>query len=137
MPSDYAADRIALQDLMLNYAAGVDERDFERYKACFAQEVEVFNFGAQTYRGLDTWLDYVWDALENYSSTQHLLGPQLATIDGDRASTRSDVQALHFTKEDTPKKFILWATYNTEMVRIEGQWKIIRHDLAVRGTQSD
>ena len=137
MPSDYAADRIALQDLMLNYAAGVDERDFERYKACFAQEVEVFNFGAQTYRGIDTWLDYVWDALENYSSTQHLLGPQLATIDGDRASTRSDVQALHFTKEDTPKKFILWATYNTEMVRIEGQWKIIRHDLAVRGTQSD
>ena len=83
MPSDQAADRIALQDLMLNYAAGVDERDFERYKACFAEHVEVFNFGAQTFHGLDAWLDYVWEALENYSSTQHLLGPQLATIEGN------------------------------------------------------
>ena len=137
MPSDQAADRIALQDLMLNYAAGIDERDFERYKACFAADVEVFNFGAESYRGLDAWLEYVWEALEKYSSTQHLLGPQLATIDGDLAHTRSDVQALHVTKEEAPKKFILWATYNTEMARINAKWKITRHDLTVRGTHSD
>jgi 3-phenylpropionate/cinnamic acid dioxygenase small subunit len=137
MPQDHAADRIALQDLMLNYAAGIDERDFERYKGCFAQDVEVSNFGTETYRGLDAWLEYVWEALEKYSSTQHLLGPQLATVEGDRANTRSDVQALHFTKEDTPKKFILWATYNTDMARIDGQWKIVRHDLTVRGTHAD
>ena len=27
----YLADRIALQDVMLKYAAGVDERDFDLY----------------------------------------------------------------------------------------------------------
>ena len=29
------ADRIALQDVMLKYAAGVDERDFDLYASCF------------------------------------------------------------------------------------------------------
>ena len=28
------ADRIAIQDVMSNYAAGVDERDLERYRRC-------------------------------------------------------------------------------------------------------
>lgn len=137
MEFDYNLDRIALQDVMLNYAAGADERDHERYKACFSPEVEVHNFGTQTYYGRDAWLEYVWQALEKYSSSQHLLGPQFATIIGDRASTRSDVQALHFTRDDEPKKVILWATYNTDMARIEGQWQIVRHDLAVRGTYAD
>ena len=80
MPNSPAADRIELQDLMLNYAAGVDERDIERYRACFTQDVEVVNFGTQTYHSCDEWVSYVWSALEQYSATQHLLGPQLATI---------------------------------------------------------
>ena len=137
MSSDYSQDRIALQDAMLNYAAAVDERDYERYKACFAPEVEAFNFGDQTYRGRDAWLEYVWAALEKYSATQHLLGPQFATIEGDVARTRSDVQALHFTREEKPKQIILWATYLTDMERRDGAWKIIRHELVVRGSKAD
>jgi 3-phenylpropionate/cinnamic acid dioxygenase small subunit len=136
MSSDYSQDRIALQDVMLNYAAAVDERDYERYKACFAPQVEVFNFGDQTFRGRDAWLSYVWAALENYSATQHLLGPQLATIEGDLARTRSDVQALHFTRVENPKQITLWATYLTDMERTDGAWKIIRHELVVRGSQT-
>ena len=33
--SDQVADRIALQDVMLRYAAAVDERDFDLYASCF------------------------------------------------------------------------------------------------------
>ena len=39
-------DREALQDLMLTYAAAVDERDRQRYAGCFAEDVEVVGFGA-------------------------------------------------------------------------------------------
>lgn len=137
MDTNLALDRIALQDVMLNYAAAVDERDFARYKACFADNVEVVNFGEEIFRGRDTWCKYVWGELEKYSATQHLLGPQHAIIEGDKARTRSDVQALHFIQGDPPQRLTLWATYHTDMQRIDGDWKIVRHELAVRGMHSE
>ncbi|MFK7914294.1 MAG: nuclear transport factor 2 family protein [Pseudomonadales bacterium] len=137
--NDYLADRVALQDVMLNYAAGVDERDFERYRNCFADDVEVLDFGSETIRGVDAWVAYVREALEAYGPTQHMLGPQFATIDGDVAQTRSDVQALHYMSDKPDTTLTLWATYETEMTRINGEWKISRHRLTARGTrvQSD
>jgi hypothetical protein len=135
MPHEYIRDRIELQDLMLNYAAGVDERDRPRYVACFADDVEAVNFGTEIYHSRDTFVDYVWSALEKYSSSQHLLGPQFATIDGDHASTRSDVQALHYLTGGEGL-FTLWGTYHTNMRRIEGRWLISRHELKVCGTST-
>ena len=128
-------DRTALQDVMLNYAAGIDDRNFEQYAACFSEQVEVFNFGDKTYQSKSDWLDYVWSALEKYSSSQHMLGPQLATIEGDLAVTRSDVQALHYFKEGEHERFMLWATYLTNMRRESDGWKIVRHELITRGTE--
>ena len=34
-------DRLAIQDVMTRYAAGVDDRDFEQYRGCFADDVEI------------------------------------------------------------------------------------------------
>lgn len=136
MSRDYTTDRIELQDVMLNYAAAVDERDSERYKACFANNVEVVGFGPETVRGRDTWVSQVWSALENYSGTQHLLGPQFATIEGDTAQTRSNVQALHFLA-DGSARFTLWGTYHTTLQRVDGRWLISRHELVVCSTSMD
>ena len=69
------ADRIALQDVMLKYAAGVDERDFDLYASCFLENVEVLDFGEATINGRDEWVEYVKGALDNYGPTQHMLGP--------------------------------------------------------------
>jgi ketosteroid isomerase-like protein len=129
-----AQDRIALQDVMLRYAAGVDERDMDLYRSCFADDVEVVGFGQETVTGVDAWVAFVEQALRRYGSTQHMLGPQYAIIDGDTATTRSDVQALHELKDSAGKLFTLWATYNTDMRRIGGQWKICRHELVSRAT---
>lgn len=136
MTYDYTRDRIELQDVMLHYAAAVDERDLDRYKSCFTDDVEVVGFGTQTHHGRDAWVDYVWSALEKYQATQHLLGPQFATIDGDQAQTRSDVQALHFLAAGGAR-FTLWATYKTTMRRTDDRWLISRHELVVCGTRTD
>ena len=96
MTYDYTQDRIELQDVMLQYAAAVDERDVDRYKSCFRDDVEVVGFGTQTYRGRDAWVDYVWSALDKYQATQHLLGPQFAIIEGDEAQSRTiDAYAMN------------------------------------------
>ena len=129
------ADRIAVQDVMLCYAAGVDDRDMELYRSCFADDVEVVGFGSDVIRGMDAWAAYVEKALEAYGPTQHMLAPMLATIDGDSAKCRTDVQALHYLKEPEGSTLTLWATYKSDMRRIEGAWKIVRHELIRRGTR--
>ncbi len=133
--SDLADDRIAVQDVMLRYAAGVDERDMDLYRSCFADDVEVVGFGEETVYGVDNWVDYVINALARFGPTQHMLAPMLATISGDEADARTDVQALHYMKDNPTQTLTLWATYKSRMRRIDGTWKIVRHELVSRGTR--
>ena len=128
-------DRRQLQDVMLAYAAAVDDRDMARYRACFADDVEIVGFGEETITGADNWTASVESQLEAFSATQHLMGPQLATVSGDTASARTDVQALHVIKDGDGAVFTLWATYLTNFVRTGEGWKIARHELVIRGTQ--
>ena len=131
----FVADRMALMDVMLCYAKVVDQRDMALYASVFADDVEVVGFGPETFHGRDAWVSYVTEALMAYGPTQHMLGPQLATVDGDTAHCRTDVQALHYLKAEPNKTLTLWATYNTDMKRIGGEWKIARHHLEARGTR--
>lgn len=129
------ADRIALQDVMLRYAAGVDDRDLDLYESCFAEDCEIVGFGKATVHGAANWRASVEEALSHYDATQHMLGPQLATVDGDSADCRTDVQALHYLKDPKGATLTLWATYRTRMRRIDGDWKIARHELIRRGSR--
>ena len=126
--------RLAIQDVMTRYAAGVDDRNMEQYRSCFADDVEIVGFGPETLTGADNWVEDVKNKLEAFGETQHMLGPQLVDIDGDKASTRVDVQAMHYLKTKPDSQLTLWATYLTDYRCINGEWKIVRHELVRRGT---
>ena len=127
-------DRQRIQDLMLAYAAAVDDNDMTAYRDCFDDDVEIVGFGESSVHGADNWVASVSGQLEAFSGTQHLLSAPLATVAGDRASARTDVQALHFLKTPAGGTFTLWATYLTDFVQTQNTWKIARHELVVRGT---
>ena len=61
-----ADDRTQLQDVMLSYAAAVDDRDMMRYRACFADDVEIVGFGEAIVKGADTWTASVESQLEAF-----------------------------------------------------------------------
>ena len=127
-------DRHRIQDLMLAYAAAVDDNDMAAYRDCFDDNVEIVGFGESVIHGADQWVASVSSQLEAFSGTQRLLSPPLATLRGDRASARTDVQALHFLKTPAGGTFTLWATYLTDFIQTQDTWKIARHELVVRGT---
>ncbi len=135
MSEQNALDRFAVQDVLLNYTCAVDERDMTQYRNCFADDVEVVGFGEEVYNGGDVWTDYVTEALKAYGPTQHMLGPMFAKIDGDVAHTRTDVQAHHYLIDAPTTTLTLWATYKSDMKKINGEWKITRHELVSRGTR--
>lgn len=126
--------RLAIQDVMTRYAAGVDDRDMDQYRACFADDVQIVGFGGDPFVRADEWVQEVRSKLEAFGATQHMLGPQLVTVDGDTAFTRTDVQAIHYLKEKPDSMLTLWATYLTDYQCITGEWKIVRHELVRRGT---
>ena len=127
-------NRQRIQDLMLAHAAAVDDNDMTAYRDCFDDDVEIVGFGESTVHGADNWVASVSDQLEAFSGTQHLLSPPLATVAGNRASARTDVQALHFLKTPAGGTFTLWATYLTDFIQTQDTWKIARHELVIRGT---
>ena len=127
-------DRIACADVMLNYARGVDQRDMVLYRRCFAEDVTAIHKG-ETYAGVDAWLAFIESALERFGPTQHMLGPPLVDLDGDRAHCRTDIQATHFLADAPDSTLTLWGTYETDMARIGGAWKITRHEVVTRGTR--
>jgi 3-phenylpropionate/cinnamic acid dioxygenase small subunit len=136
--SEVLRDRQAVADVLSTYAACIDERDGPRFLALFQKDVTVVGFSRETIQGADAWQSFVDTQLERFASTQHMLGPQLATLDGDRAETRTDLQAVHFMVEPKGSIFTLWGTYVTSMSRDssgEHGWKITRHELVLRGTQ--
>jgi len=133
--TDTAVHRFALQDVMAAYAAGVDERDFVRYRECFADDVEVIGFTREPIRGIAAWLAFVTKALDSYAATQHLLGLQHAVVDGDRAHARTDVQATHFLKSPHGAIMTIWATYESDFACLNGRWCITRHQFNPRGRQ--
>jgi ketosteroid isomerase-like protein len=134
--AQYVADRMALMDVMLKYGKACDERDIKLYRSVFADDALIEGFGAQTYQGADNWAAYVDKALDNYSATQHMMAPQYATVDGDTAQCRTDVQATHWFKDKPGTTLTLWATYETTMKRMGGEWKIARHRLVSRGRRT-
>ena len=132
-------DRQAIADVLGTYAATIDEREVERYRALFDSDVEVSGFGPEVVRGVDAWVDFVEAQLARFRSTQHMLGPQLVRLRGDRAEARTDLQATHWMNEPAGEIWILWATYRTELVRDperEHGWKIVRHELVPRGART-
>jgi ketosteroid isomerase-like protein len=128
-------DRLAIQDVMTRYAAGVDDRDMAQYRACFADDVEIVGFGGDPVQGADLWVEDVIQKLSVFGATQHMLGPQLVKLVGDQANARTDVQALHYMKDDPKTTLTLWATYFTDFRRESDGWKICRHELVRRGTR--
>ncbi len=129
-------DRLAIQDILTRYAAGVDDRNLQMYRDCFSDDAVIVGFSGGTVTGADTWTEEVKSKLAAFEATQHMLGPQLVAIDGDKANTRTDVQALHYLKDKPGTTMTLWAVYLTDYQRIDGEWKITRHELVRRGTRT-
>lgn len=122
-------DHLAIQAVIVNYAAGIDEQAWDAYRECFVPDVEMLGFSAEPMHGVETWVAFVEGVITRYRATQHLLGVPQITIAGDTATIRTPLQALHFPKEAGGEIFSLWGTYYTEVARTPDGWRMTQHRL--------
>ena len=131
-PLQSLLDKQAISEVLYRYAAGCDRRDWDLFRECFCDEVEIdlssWNGNPPAVLPLDAWVNGVRAGLSGFDATQHLSANHLIEIDGDRAHATSNVQASHMLGDE---RVILGGWYDTHLVRRGGKWRIARSALNV------
>jgi len=150
--SDPRLDRQTIVDVVIRYATGIDMRDWDLYRSCFADPCE-FDFSSwngrpATVMPADTWVDAVRATNGNFESTQHLSTNHVVRFDSDdEATCVSYMQAQHWysaerlTSLGHPGDDARWCTlggfYTYTLVRTGDDWRIRRCQLTVTWVTGD
>jgi len=133
-PADLAAtvrhlvDDLAVSQIMINYARGIDRRDWDLVRSCFADDayIEGTQFGGPR----DDYLAVLLPGVAHFPATQHFIGNQLRQVDGDTASTETYLIARHFADaEGEVDSLIVGVRYEDQLRRVGDGWEITRRDV--------
>lgn len=132
-------DRQAISDTVLRYATGIDMRDWEAYRSCFTDEVEIdfssWSGGEPQVMRADDWTAAVCAGLSGFQATQHISSNHVIDVDGDEATCVSYMQAQHYLPNDEGDNTLtLGGYYTNTLVRIASGWRIRRCQLTVTWT---
>ena len=147
------ADRQAIVDLVVQYATGVDRRDWLLYRSCFTDPCE-FDFSSwngqpAAVMPVDDWVAKVRGTNGNFDATQHLSTNHVVTFDAvDEATCISYMHAQHWFSSarlielgqpngDQPRWCTLGGHYTNQLTRTAEGWRIRRCQLDVTWVTGD
>ena len=123
-------DELAIRQVLVDYSATQDARDYAGYAALFAREGEWVN-GATVYKGREAIMKMLnsiygppppgYVNVESY----HISSNPQVTVNGDRATAKSRHLLIWRGPEGQPTP-ALAGRYEDEFIREDGQWKILR-----------
>jgi hypothetical protein len=126
-------DRASIIEVVINYARGVDQRDWTLFASVFTDPV-VTDYSALG-SPPKTWerapfVDYIREALSGFTATQHISPNHVVEFDaedGDRAVCRSYMYAQHYL-EGSPNGdfYLVRGAYDNHMLRTRDGWRIER-----------
>jgi 3-phenylpropionate/cinnamic acid dioxygenase small subunit len=121
-------DERAVQRVMLRYARGIDARDWDEVRACFASEAFIAGTGHSGMR--DEYLEQLFAGVARYGVTMHTVGNQIVHVDGDVARTETDLIARHFDDEAGKAEALVIGVRYADQLRRDGDgWLILRRDV--------
>jgi SnoaL-like domain len=121
-------DDAAASRIMIEYARGIDRRDWDLVRSCFAEGAVVHGtaFGG----ALDDYLAVLRPGVERFGSTQHFVGNQRREIDGDHGFTETYLIARHFVDpQGEVESLTVGVRYEDQIVRRGSGWAIARRDV--------
>lgn len=121
-------DRDQIARLVRTYARGVDRRDWDLVRSCFAADAVVE--GSRTSAPLGPYLDDLIPGVEYYPSTMHFMGNQLVEVDGDTGQIETYAVAYHWKGEqagaDHPENLVVGVRYHDTVARRGDGWVIAK-----------
>jgi 3-phenylpropionate/cinnamic acid dioxygenase small subunit len=125
-------DRAALIDQVSRLAYAEDDKDYDAFRALFADTVYVdmrtLHGGEAQEISADELTERARQALDGFDYTQHSAANVLVTLDGDRAHVRANVTAYHHlpTEPGVDDFCTVRVYWNLGFVRTSGSWLIDR-----------
>lgn len=124
-------DRAEIHDLMMQYALGVDLRDYERIRNCFASSFRAW-YGPREFTDADELIEFI-SGVEHFPSTTHFLGTQLIDVEGDAAWMETYSLITHRPDLDDPAAdWVAAGEYVDRLVREDGRWRIAERGPSAR-----
>ena len=130
-------DRAEISDVQLRYATGTDSRDWELFRSCFTDEIEVdfsSGFGAPAVRlKADEWVEMTKPVMSRLEATHHMITNHVITFeDDDHATCVAYVQARHHSPDATGgSDQTVYGYYTNQFERTSQGWRIAKCKLTV------
>jgi len=135
-------DRAAISDVVYDYAAALDARDWTLFASILADPIAIdystFDPSLDLEMPRDEWVERVRQGLSGFDVTQHISANHRHTISGDTALCVSYMQASHFLKAGEGfDACTLFGAYTNDLRRTDGRWRIVKCTLTITAHQGD
>ncbi|GGM20158.1 nuclear transport factor 2 family protein [Promicromonospora citrea] len=127
-----------IRAVQLRYATGTDSRDWELFRTCFTDEVDVdfsAGFGQPAVRlDADDWVAMTAPRMESFAATQHMITNHVITFDDDDHATGvAYVRASHHLPNSTgDSDQTVYGYYTNRFERTPDGWRIAALRLTAR-----
>ncbi len=135
-------DRAELTELMYRFAAGIDERDWVKYRSVFTEVIDL-DYSSWRPDSVGRWRADDWVArglhiFPGLTFSRHTLTNHVVAIEGDTAVARVNVCAEHVIVDgDRTDVFTLNGYYDDRCVRTDDGWRISSKRLIVQWCTGD
>jgi len=117
-------DRAEITDVLVRYAEGLDRRDLQAVRSCFAPRVQAEYAGVVLDPGVDALIEHV-SVVSTFVGSMHFIGNIVARIDGDAAhSTCRCVAYVLLDGPDGIRLFMRGLTYEDRWERLSEGFRI-------------
>ncbi|MGE0881252.1 MAG: nuclear transport factor 2 family protein [Acidimicrobiia bacterium] len=129
-------DESDVRRVMVDYARGVDTRNWELVRSIFT--ADAFVAGTRSQAPVDPYLEGLAPGVESFGTTMHVIGNHLIEVDGDSAFTETYLVARHFgDPAGTHDKLTMGVIYRDQLRReSDGRWRIHRRDVEQKWSRS-
>jgi 3-phenylpropionate/cinnamic acid dioxygenase small subunit len=125
-----SVDRQQISDLLVRYATGIDRRDWPLFRTVFTEDCELDYGEIGAWSGVDAVTDFMDKAHALAGHTMHRLTNQVITINGDKATARTYVDALIMLADNQSGANGI-GYYDDDIVRTADGWRIARRRFTI------
>lgn len=129
-------DRADISAVLHRYCTAIDTKDWALLETCFTEDLEA-DFrsfaGREVVKGREQWCAAIRSTIAGLDATQHMTANHVHQIDGDAATLRADLQAVHIlANERGGEEYTIGGFYTIDLARTPDGWRFRRYALTVR-----
>ncbi len=117
-------DKEEIAEVLLRYATGIDRRDWPLFRTVFTEDCELDYGEIGSWKGVDAITEFMQQAHSMAAHTMHRLTNQVIAVDGDKAESRTYVDALIMVDGNAGVNAA--GFYDDGLVRGDDGWRVAR-----------